>query len=89
MQLAAATSLAVQLLLVTNSQAQTQQADIHSDDYYEVLGLERQCGTKEIKKAYRKLAMFWHPDKNKDSDAEANFKKVAEAYEVLRKEESR
>ena len=58
-------------------------ADVSSDDYYAVLGLARDCDAKAVKKHYRKLAMEWHPDKNKAPDAEANFKKIAEAYEVL------
>ena len=64
-------------------------ADVSSDDYYAVLGLARDCDAKAVKKHYRKLAMEWHPDKNKAPDAEANFKKVAEAYEVLSNEEAR
>lgn len=53
-------------------------------DYYEVLGLERDAATEEIKKAYRQLALRYHPDKNPgDPDAERRFKECAEAYEVL------
>lgn len=54
-------------------------------DYYEMLGIVRTASVDEIKKAYRKSALRWHPDKNLDNRelAEANFKKVAEAYEVL------
>lgn len=53
-------------------------------DYYEVLGVEKSAGEEDIKRAYRKLAMKYHPDKNKgDKDAEARFKEAAEAYEVL------
>jgi molecular chaperone DnaJ len=53
-------------------------------DYYEVLGVGRSAGKDEIKKAYRKLAIKYHPDKNPDNeDAENKFKEAAEAYEVL------
>eukprot|EP00092_Neocalanus_flemingeri_P001035 GFUD01001105.1.p1 GENE.GFUD01001105.1~~GFUD01001105.1.p1 ORF type:complete len:359 (-),score=111.47 GFUD01001105.1:63-1115(-) len=52
-------------------------------DYYSVLGLLRGADEREIKKAYRKMAMKFHPDKNKDSGAEEKFKEIAEAYEVL------
>lgn len=53
-------------------------------DYYEVLGVSRGAGADEIKKAYRKLAYQFHPDRNPDSkEAEERFKEAAEAYEVL------
>lgn len=53
-------------------------------DYYEVLGLSRSAGTDELKKAYRKLALKYHPDRNPDDKAaEDKFKEAAEAYEVL------
>ena len=53
-------------------------------DYYEVLGVERKAGDDEIKKAYRKLAVKYHPDKNPgDKAAEEKFKEVGEAYEAL------
>jgi molecular chaperone DnaJ len=52
-------------------------------DYYEVLGLSRNASEEDIKRAFRRLARQYHPDVNKDKDAEARFKEVNEAYEVL------
>lgn len=52
-------------------------------DYYKILGIPRSATDDEIKKAYRKLALRYHPDKNKSPNAEEKFKEVAEAYEVL------
>jgi molecular chaperone DnaJ len=52
-------------------------------DYYRLLGVERNADEDEIKKAYRKMAMQYHPDRNAAADAEARFKEIAEAYEVL------
>src|SRR3972149_6814447 len=54
-------------------------------DYYEVLGVSRSATPEEIKKAYRKIAMQWHPDKNPDKkhEAEEKFKEAAEAYSML------
>ncbi|XP_078733124.1 dnaJ homolog subfamily B member 4-like [Lampetra fluviatilis] len=52
-------------------------------DYYKILGIVRDASDDDIKKAYRKMALKWHPDKNKAPHAEEKFKEVAEAYEVL------
>ena len=59
-------------------------------DYYEVLGVTKTASGEEIKKAYRKLAMQYHPDRNPDNkEAEAKFKDINEAYEVLKDEQKR
>src|ERR1035437_3810770 len=59
-------------------------------DYYEILGVERNASKDELKKAYRKLAMQYHPDRNPDNkDAEEKFKEAAEAYEVLTNEDKK
>ena len=53
-------------------------------DYYEVLGVERAASEADLKKAYRRLAMKYHPDRNPDDEAaEKSFKEAKEAYEVL------
>lgn len=63
---------------------------MYKRDYYEVLGLSRDAGNEEIKRAYRKLALKYHPDRNPgDKEAEERFKEASEAYEVLRDPERR
>jgi len=59
-------------------------------DYYDVLGVAKNASEAEIKSAYRKLALKYHPDKNQDDpSAEDKFKEAAEAYEVLSNSEKR
>ena len=58
-------------------------------DYYEVLGVNRNSSEEEVKKAFRRLAFQFHPDRNRDPDAEAKFKEINEAYEVLSDPEKR
>lgn len=58
-------------------------------DYYEVLGIARDASADDVRRAYRKLARQYHPDVNKNSDAESRFKEINEAYEVLSNAEKR
>lgn len=60
-------------------------------DYYKILEVSRNASVADIKKAYRRLALKWHPDKNPDNQDEATkkFKEISEAYEVLSDEKKR
>ncbi len=59
-------------------------------DYYATLGVAREAGADDLKKAYRKLAMQYHPDRNPgDKQAEARFKEVNEAYDILKDDQKR
>ncbi|EEY65003.1 uncharacterized protein PITG_16458 [Phytophthora infestans T30-4] len=71
---------------------ESNQMDLHleSDDYFAVLNLPRSASASDVKRAYRKLAVQWHPDKNRSNPrAEEVFKKISEAYEVLSNSEKR
>ena len=57
-------------------------------DYFKILGVSPKASPEQIKKAYRKLAMRYHPDQNKDKEALAKFKEIREAYAVLSGKES-
>ena len=54
-----------------------------SKDYYRVLGIDKNASDDEVKRAYRKLALQYHPDKNSDPEAEDMFKDIKEAYDIL------
>ena len=58
-------------------------------DYYEILGVSRKASQDEIKKAFRKYALKYHPDRNKSSEAQEKFKEINEAYQVLSDPEKR
>lgn len=58
-------------------------------NYYEILGIAKSASTQEIKTAYRKLALKWHPDRNKTKEAEQKFKEINQAYGVLSDEKKR
>jgi curved DNA-binding protein CbpA len=65
--------------------------EVNNTGYYTLMGLERNCSVDEIKKAYKRQALKWHPDKNPDNKAvsEEMFKKVSDAYQILNDPEKR
>ena len=58
---------------------------VNNNEYYNLLNLNKNASSSDIKKAYRKMAIKWHPDKNQNNKkkAEETFKKISEAYQVL------
>lgn len=60
-----------------------------SNDLYKVLGVSKSATASELKSAYRKLALQYHPDKNKSKEAEEKFKEINQAYEILGNEQKR
>ncbi len=60
-----------------------------ANDFYSVLGISKTASKDEIKSAYRKLALQWHPDRNNSKEAEEKFKEISEAYAVLSDESKR
>lgn len=75
-------TLAVCILMIT-------ELILAKKDYYDILGVPKDATERQIKKAFHKLAMKYHPDKNKSPDAEARFRELAEAYEILSDETKR
>lgn len=70
--------------------AQAGQIIMSKRDYYEVLGIDRSTSEPEVKKAYRRIAMKYHPDRNPDDkDADNKFKEATEAYDILMDKEKR
>lgn len=67
----------------------TYETPVMGKDYYNILGVEKNATEDEIKKGYRKMALKFHPDKNKDPGAEEKFKEISEAYEVLSDKDKR
>ncbi len=62
---------------------------VNEDDYYGILGVSYACNDKQIKSAFRKLALQYHPDHNSSTEAEQKFRKICEAYEVLKDPQKR
>ncbi len=62
---------------------------VNEDDYYGILGVSYACNAKQIKSAFRKLALQYHPDHNSSTEAEQKFRKICEAYEVLKDPQKR
>jgi curved DNA-binding protein CbpA len=74
---------------MTDKEEEECQKILKLNDYYEILGIEKSADENQIKRAYRKLAIKFHPDKNKSKSAEEAFKKVNQAFSVLSNKEKR
>jgi len=79
----------VTLLCIVINHSWVVQCANKKKDYYQILGIPRSATDRDIKKAFRKMAVKYHPDKNKSADAEATFRDIAEAHEVLSDEKKR
>ncbi|KAH6946937.1 hypothetical protein HPB50_016183 [Hyalomma asiaticum] len=76
---------------MSTSKSCSERAQAQSEDYYSILGVSRNATPSDIRKAYKALALRWHPDNNEDNKEEAErvFRKISEAYNVLSDESSR
>jgi DnaJ-class molecular chaperone len=81
--------LALAVLLIALWHVDGVDAKESGQDFYKILGVPRNATPKQIKKAYRKLSLKYHPDKNKSKNAQSMFVKVSNAYEVLSDEKKR
>lgn len=81
--------LFLSLYLISDSPLIVEAINSQKRDYYEILGVKKTASDRDIKRAFRKLALKYHPDKNKEEGAEEKFREMAEAYSVLSDEDKR
>lgn len=81
--------LFLSLYLLSDSSLIVEAISTKKRDYYEILGVKRTASDRDIKRAFRKLALKYHPDKNKEAGAEETFREMAEAYSVLSDQDKR